>query len=348
MPESVRDAAAPPALAAPALAAPAFAAPAQAALAPPAPAADTAVARAVSPAPACANCGASVAGKFCGNCGQRLHSPVHSVWHFIGEATEDLTHADSRVWRTLFALLVKPGFLTREFLDGRRASYLPPVRLYLVLSVIFFLLAAMWTAPVAVVQADGQGPKVTVASVDRVGAPQPGETDTQRQKRVCNLHYRGWGRATLEPALQRACTQVVAGNMHSLREAFFHILPRAMFVFLPLLAAAMTLLYWRPRHYYVEQLLLLIHNHAFVFLVAILSWIVQRVVPESMSTSWWMILLRLALQAYIAIYVYRSMRRVYGQGRWLTTGKFVVMSFAYLVSAFFMFALTAVFTVLSV
>src|SRR5690349_19840690 len=87
----------------------------------------------------CDNCGASVPGRYCGNCGQRLEPPVHSLWHFLTVAMEDVTHADSRLWRTLWALLFKPGFLTRQFLDGRRASYLPPVRLYLVLSVVFFL-----------------------------------------------------------------------------------------------------------------------------------------------------------------------------------------------------------------
>ena len=88
----------------------------------------------------CANCGATVVGHYCSNCGQRFEHEIHSVWHFTREATEDLTHADSRLWGTLYALLFKPGFLTREFLDGRRVRYLPPLRLYLVLSVAFFLI----------------------------------------------------------------------------------------------------------------------------------------------------------------------------------------------------------------
>ena len=91
----------------------------------------------------CANCGASVAGHFCSHCGQRVEHAVHSLWHFIAEATEDLTHADSRVWRTIGALLFKPGFLTTEFLAGRRVRYLPPIRLYLVMSVLFFLFLAI-------------------------------------------------------------------------------------------------------------------------------------------------------------------------------------------------------------
>jgi len=94
-------------------------------------------------APRCDNCGASVSGRYCGNCGQRLEPPVHSLWHFLTVAMEDVTHADTRLWRTLRALLFKPGYLTHEFLAGRRARYLPPVRLYLVLSVVFFLCASL-------------------------------------------------------------------------------------------------------------------------------------------------------------------------------------------------------------
>jgi hypothetical protein len=94
-------------------------------------------------APQCDNCGAPVAGKYCSRCGQRLEHKIHSVLHFVREATEDLTHADSRLWSTILALLFKPGFLTREFLSGRRVRYLPPLRLYLVLSVLFFLVLGL-------------------------------------------------------------------------------------------------------------------------------------------------------------------------------------------------------------
>src|SRR6185437_9269963 len=92
---------------------------------------------------ACANCGAPVTRHYCAECGQRVEHSLHSLWHFIGEVAEDLTHADSRIWRTMSALVLKPGFLTREFLDGRRVSYLPPLRLYLVLSVIYFLVPTL-------------------------------------------------------------------------------------------------------------------------------------------------------------------------------------------------------------
>ena len=91
----------------------------------------------------CANCGAPLGGQYCAACGQRHEPHVHTVSHFAGEAFESITHADSRLWRTLWFLLARPGRLTREFFDGKRARYLPPFRLYLVISLLFFLVAGL-------------------------------------------------------------------------------------------------------------------------------------------------------------------------------------------------------------
>src|SRR5262245_5324652 len=137
----------------------------------------------------CQNCGAAVSGRYCAACGQRLEPPLHSIWHFFKTATEDLTHADSRLWRTLGALLFRPGYLTREFLLGRRARYLPPVRLYLVISVMFFLWAST-THEVRVVKISepDHGPsKAVLAPLDdqTFGAVLPGESAEQHAERVC-------------------------------------------------------------------------------------------------------------------------------------------------------------------
>ena len=91
----------------------------------------------------CANCHALAQGEYCAACGQRHEPHIHTVTHFAGEAFESISHADSRLWRTLWYLLARPGFLTREFFAGRRVSYLPPFRLYLVISVLFFLVAGV-------------------------------------------------------------------------------------------------------------------------------------------------------------------------------------------------------------
>ena len=266
----------------------------------------------------CENCGGPVQGRYCGNCGQRLEPPVHSLWHFTKVATEDLTHADSRLWRTLAALLFKPGHLTREFLRGRRASYLPPVRLYLVLSVAFFLYAAL-----------GHGDK-------------PAEAVAQGNQSECaSMDYRGPWQARLTPAIRSACLKISADKGRSLQEALYHNMPRAMFLFLPLLAGAMMLMYWWPRHYYVEHLLLFVHNHAAVFLILMLAWGLSALLPP--AARW----VHFAVALYIPWYVFRSMRIVYAQGRGLTLAKLLPLSFFYLVSGLLMFALAFIYSVLT-
>ncbi|MGB5510986.1 MAG: DUF3667 domain-containing protein [Woeseiaceae bacterium] len=91
--------------------------------------------------PNCLNCGARLGGQYCGTCGQRSLSRLISIWQLLAEAFGDLFELDSRLWRTLRPLLIRPGQLTRDYLLGRRARYMPPFRMYLVLSVIFFVVA---------------------------------------------------------------------------------------------------------------------------------------------------------------------------------------------------------------
>jgi len=294
----------------------------------------------------CDNCGAAVPGRYCGACGQRLEPPLHSLWHFLTVAAEDVTHADSRLWRTLAALLFKPGFLTREFLHGRRASYLPPVRLYLVLSVAFFLCATLRHSEPRVVEitTDHGAPKAmhvmpleeaADAADKAAGGAKPGETVEQRNQRECALiDYQGPWQARLTPAIRDACLKIRADKGRSLQEALYHNMPRALFLFLPLLAGAMMLLYWRPQHYYVEHLLLFVHNHAAVFLLVMLAWGLSALMPR--VAGW----VDFAVTLYIPWYVFRSMRVVYGQSRGLTLAKLVPLSFFYLVSGALMFTLT--------
>lgn len=88
----------------------------------------------------CLNCGTTVIGKYCHNCGQENIEPEESVWHFIVHFFNDVTHFDGKFFTTLKDLLFKPGFLSREYMVGKRAKYLNPVRMYLFTSFIFFLI----------------------------------------------------------------------------------------------------------------------------------------------------------------------------------------------------------------
>jgi hypothetical protein len=89
----------------------------------------------------CANCHALLNGQYCAVCGQRDRTRMISLWELIADFAGEFVNFDSRFWRTIFPLLFRPGRLTSEYLRGRRVHFTPPLRLYLVSSVLFFLFA---------------------------------------------------------------------------------------------------------------------------------------------------------------------------------------------------------------
>ncbi len=88
----------------------------------------------------CLNCGTIVAGKYCQECGQENVVPHEGFWHMVKHFAYDITHFDSKFFDSMKYLLFRPGFLPKEYIKGKRASYLNPVKKYVFTSAIFFLL----------------------------------------------------------------------------------------------------------------------------------------------------------------------------------------------------------------
>jgi hypothetical protein len=267
----------------------------------------------------CLNCSSALTGPWCANCGQKHQPDIHTFGHFAGEAFENITHADSRLWRTLWILVAKPGQLTREFFSGRRARYLPPVRFYLVLSLVFFLLVGL---------VGSNSPNVVRLDAKDVGAA--GSDPKSKSEKVCkDFDYDGPYKAWVLQRMEVQCRKIVADNGRNLVTTLINNMPKALFVLLPLLAAFMKLLYWRPRRYYVEHLLFLLHNHTLVFIgygmLILLGW----VLPDSAITNF----MAVAFHGYLLWYLYRGMRVVYSQGRALTMGKYFLLGMVYLITA---------------
>ena len=91
----------------------------------------------------CLNCGTGLKGPFCYYCGQPDRNFMRFFPALFRDLMEDLFDLDSRFMRTIKPLLFKPGQLTRDYMQGRRFRYAPPMRLYIFSSIVFFLLAAL-------------------------------------------------------------------------------------------------------------------------------------------------------------------------------------------------------------
>lgn len=87
----------------------------------------------------CRNCTIPLVGQYCAICGQRDKHRMISLLELVRDFIGDLFELDSRIWRSLAPLLFRPGVLTLEYLSGRRVRYSPPLRMYLVLSLLFFV-----------------------------------------------------------------------------------------------------------------------------------------------------------------------------------------------------------------
>lgn len=362
----------------------------------------------------CANCHADLQGEYCAACGQRHEPHIHTVAHFAHEAVESISHADSRLWRTLWYLFSRPGFLTKEFFAGKRVSYLPPFRLYLVISVVFFIVVGLGggghegdevtvekprsaedvaamreladqfenqtfapmseaqrqklsshlreiatteeaklaeqkaAAPVAGAATTPESKADAAADEDREVNIMTGEGVQNGIEDFCDGFRRSiandkQGVTAKQRGVIRWCKRYEAQGFSALGTALVHNIPRAMFVFLPLLALFMKVMYWRPKRYYVEHLLLMVHNHAFVFMIMAAAMLIGMI-PFVGDYAW---ILYWIVFFYMTWYIYKAMRNVYGQGRALTLGKFFLMGTVYVFAAFGVFLGTVIFSAIT-
>lgn len=280
----------------------------------------------------CSNCGADVSGRYCSACGQKVEVLSHSLWSFVAQAAEVLTHGDSRLWRTLGQLVSHPGFLTQQFLIGRRASYLPPFQLYIVLSVVFFMVFSF------------SGP-VSTKSLETPAGAIAGRVDARRDAQSIEELCRSAvsplpGPEWIRRPFLSACLRTNADQSRELGRDFIHNLGRAMFVFLPLLAGIMMCLYRRPKRFYVDHLLLLVHNQAFLFLL-LSTYLIATHWLRASAWTWSMTATAIAYGLY---YIARSLRTVYAEGALRTAAKFTALAIGYGVCAVCMVYLTGIYT----
>jgi len=150
----------------------------------------------------------------------------------------------------------------------------------------------------------------------------------------------GGSGVTQRRSIRQFCHRV-RSNPAELFTALGHSLPKAMFLFLPLLAGIMKIMYWRPKRYYVEHLLFLVHNHAFVFLVLILFMLLDLLMHPLIGDYVWLFYVAGAL--YTIWYIYRAMRNMYEQHGALTFLKYTVLGWTYIITASFTLLLTLIF-----
>lgn len=344
----------------------------------------------------CLNCGTIVQGPYCHNCGQENIVPHESFWHMAKHFFYDITHFDSKFFDTLKDLLLRPGFLSKEYVSGRRARYLNPIKMYVFTSAVFFLLFFSLFQDTAAVKTNLDTPmtqeeiaqetdqaeldlKNDSANVKLKEMLQLLRDTTRKVTRADLINYYedftiidvgtkkfksvkeydsvqsqypasqrdGW----LEKRVMRKIVGInekyrddPAGGFTKLRDGFLHKLPYLLFVSLPLFALFLKLLYIRRKNFfYFDHGIFSIHHYIFTFILLFVVFALQKL-------SGWLGMGIFDIAAVFlflsgGFYLYKSMRKFYGQRRAKTVIKFLLLNIMGFIGMILLFAIFVVFSV---
>ncbi|MDL5046761.1 DUF3667 domain-containing protein [Oscillatoria amoena NRMC-F 0135] len=289
--------------------------------------------------PNCLNCGSPLNGKFCSQCGQkdlpRRQAISDLSWNFISS----FFSFESKFLKTFAHLIFKPGILICEYNEGKRERYYHPARMYVFLSFIFFLIFALLPDEDKInltdngrelsaeekraffdsldvnngryrnpVKDENYDPR-TLEEYDSIEKTKPPEKRDGRVERYFKKKFitlkqkRGWDEKTI---------------WKSFGENLQANIPKMIFFLLPVFALILKLLYIRRDYYYSEHLVFAVFYYDFLFLAGIFG----------LLFSWvsWLEWINLFIFLYINYYLYKAMRRVYGQTRFKTIVKFFLVT----------------------
>jgi hypothetical protein len=311
----------------------------------------------------CLNCGHFVAERFCSHCGQENIETKVTFKHQLSHVIGDITHFDSKFFRTVKFLFTKPGFLTLEYLKGKRISYVDPVRLFVFTSFLFFLMLGLLphktqknetinfnfnlntgetkkmylsdtTTYLNALQIDSESMNIinkykNVEDYTRTQAALPkNERDGffTRKLIISTIDKRDLGKAL-------GLKSVIESN----KEAFLHKMHYGILILLPFFALLLKLLFRKSKLFYAEHLIFSFHLHTFILLLWILSLVIDSVF--NIST------LNYFLLGFL-IYQIIALKKMFQNSITKTILKTILLFTSYVVFVGFFFAAVAAYTYL--
>jgi hypothetical protein len=330
----------------------------------------------------CLNCGHYVDERFCTHCGQENIEVKEPAVGMIIHAVADYFHFEHTFFSTLKPLLFKPGFLSNEYISGKRESYIYPVRLYIFISVLFFLIILTAKNQSTEPKIDHEGVPTQITAYNEISekeilsdsvlnSPQRKidreRTDAsslfsamvetlfswqvkdttvaayEKQQSVLPVTERD---NFLKRAYikKRLFLREHPNRREAFKEHFLHNFPKIMFLLLPVFALILKLVYFNKKKYYYEHFIYSLHVHSAIFLAVLFTLFLQWGLSLIVDVSDW---LKWILIVYVLWYIYRSLRIFYKSTRNRTIFKmaFLFASYAVIFNVFLF--LIAAFTFIS-
>ena len=285
----------------------------------------------------CPNCATPINGPFCATCGQSQKNLNKQVWTLAGEVLDDVFRLDSRVSKTLFALFLKPGLLTTEYFEGRRARYSPPIRLYLVISFLFFFITPVMNNLDTESSEDSRLIAIEEAGKDGKDGKDAEDWKTQVSTDLAGINF-SWLSTQENLALADKLEQQIKKTVARVEEdpsglwsEVMDLMSAVMFFMLPIFAIFLKFSYIGSGVYYTEHLLLALHNHCFLFLATLLTGSLELLETSAIGVATGPVASLIAF--WIPVYMYLSLKNTFGQSHGITVFKFLFLALVYLLLA---------------
>lgn len=279
----------------------------------------------------CLNCGAALAAnaRFCSQCGQGTVNHPPSLLEFVHEFASHYVAVEGTLWKSLWGLMARPGFLTREYLAGRRQRYVLPLRLLLTLGLLFFLALKLVPGGTHTLGLDGEADddvaQVVQVAPEAASAASAAAAGMAKAKKKFGEHSAKLNilhpelAARLPQGLQDRIHHAEAhwradpkGSLHVMGATMLGLAPYAVLCSLPFFAGLLKLLFWRQP--YGAHFVFAMHLHAAwygMLLLAVLLpwagvafaiWVWSNLYPvialkRVHEASWWTTVLRAGLLA---------------------------------------------------
>jgi hypothetical protein len=250
-----------------------------------------------------------------------------SLANFTREYLEEALDIDGKLWRSVKALFAKPGFLTVEYWRDRRTRYVKPFRLYLLASVMLFLIPSVFPSPLRLNAHRPEGLRVgyystSVSSEEpEPEKPRPATAEELQEEKEM-LESKGLYRKVINPSLLRLWSGGTELARERLSRTLGSTMQKTLLLLAPFFAGVLRLLYWRRRILYVEHLVFALHECS-VLLLGMLALL------YSVRTPWQPLFAVLAVIVAMVAHVYLAVRRAYAQSHLWSALKVAVLVASY-------------------
>ena len=270
----------------------------------------------------CRNCRHVVENRYCSNCGQENIETRQSFTHLVAHFAEDFTHYDNAFWKTIKALLFRPGRLTTEFILGKRRTFVPPVKLYIFISFITFFILSLVSTPNDtrddVIKFDGPDAEKDQFIPDYNSLKQ---FDSLQRAMPESKRFHG-AKAYLVRKLVSLDEKYTEEQFTSaVLDSVSNNLPKVLFLYLPFSALSLWVFHNKKRWFYFDHGIFTLHYFSFVLLTLSAFLILQRAFLPVPTISDYIPLIMMFIMMWWFFYFFRSHRRFYGESKLVSRTK---------------------------